>query len=124
MGLQILLLPQVTDLRHRGELYIDLEYPFASDLWASSTWQATYRNHEEYYENRKVEDYLYRAEFELFDLSVDPWEVKNLAASKKYAEVLEEMMGKLKAFQQKNLGLLCGIMMIACKAPELICNNN
>ena len=78
-----------------------LEYPFASDLWASSTWQATYRNHEECYGNRKVEDYLYRAEFELFDLSVDPWEAKNLAGDKKYAKVLDEMKAKLKAFQQK-----------------------
>ncbi|MRT92839.1 sulfatase [Ancylomarina sp. 16SWW S1-10-2] len=78
-----------------------LEYPFASDLWASSTWQGIYRNHEEYYGTRKVEDYLNRAEFELFDLSVDPWEAKNLAGDKNYAEVLENMKAKLKTFQQK-----------------------
>ncbi|MGQ1783746.1 sulfatase family protein [Saccharicrinis sp. GN24d3] len=76
-----------------------LEYPFASDLWASSTWQGVYRAKEQYYGNRKVDDYLFRPEFELFDLSVDPWEAKNLAQEKEYAEVLESMKAKLKDYQ-------------------------
>ncbi|WP_066626989.1 sulfatase family protein [Labilibacter marinus] len=76
-----------------------LEYPFASDLWASSTWQGVYRSGQEFYGNRKMEDYLFRPEFELFDLSNDPWEAKNLAKDKKYADVLKEMKAKLKAYQ-------------------------
>lgn len=78
-----------------------LEYPFASDLWASSTWQGIYRNHKEYYGSRKVTDYLFRAEFELYDLSSDPWESKNLATDKKYDEILEGLKSKLKTYQQK-----------------------
>ena len=77
-----------------------LEYPFASDLWASSTWQSIYRNKIEYYGQRKVQDYLNHPEFELFDLDKDPGEIHNLAGDKKFAGVLEEMKAKLKAFQK------------------------
>lgn len=78
-----------------------LQYPFASDLWASSTWQGIHRNQIEYYGERKVKDYLYHAEFELFDLEKDPFEAVNLATSPQYREVLEEMKEQLKAFQIK-----------------------
>lgn len=78
-----------------------LEYPFASDLWASSTWQGIYRNKEEYYGPRKVDDYLFHAELELYDLEKDPLEVHNLAEDAAYQTVLEEMKTGLKAFQMK-----------------------
>ncbi|MDW5288102.1 sulfatase [Formosa sp. PL04] len=78
-----------------------LEYPFASDLWASSTWQSIYRNHNEYYGPKKVEDFLFRPEFELFDLSNDPNEIKNLASQKEFGDVLEALKIKLKKFQAK-----------------------
>lgn len=76
-----------------------LDYPFASDLWASSTWQSIYRNHIEMYGNKTVEQYLKHAEFELFDLEKDPGEVNNLADKKEYQEILTEMKAKLKKFQ-------------------------
>jgi len=76
-----------------------LEYPFASDLWASSTWQSIYRNHEDYYGPKKVEDYLFRPEFELYDLEKDPNELDNLATQKDFEEVLETMKTKMKTFQ-------------------------
>lgn len=76
-----------------------LEYPFASDLWAASTWQSIYRNDIEYYGKRKVTDYLFHPEFELFDLASDPDEAINLAYDDKYEDVLTEMKSKLKAFQ-------------------------
>ncbi|GAL81963.1 choline-sulfatase [Algibacter lectus] len=78
-----------------------LEYPFASDLWAASTWQATYRANEEYFGPKKVKDYLFRPEFELFDLSKDPKEVNNLATNKDFDEVLENMKTRMKHFQSK-----------------------
>lgn len=78
-----------------------LSYPFASDLWAASTWQSIYRNHLEYFGNRKVKDYLFRAEFELFDLDADPNESNNLATDPARAELLQQMKDKLKAFQIK-----------------------
>jgi len=78
-----------------------LDYPFASDLWASSTWQSVYRNKSKMYGNKTVKDYLKHAEFELFDLEKDPGEVHNLANKKAYQEVLKHMKSKLKRFQKE-----------------------
>ncbi|WP_034043006.1 sulfatase family protein [Wocania ichthyoenteri] len=78
-----------------------LEYPIASDLWASSTWQSIHRNSIEYYGPKKVSEFLFRPEFELFDLSNDPNEANNLAKNKFYFEILENMKSKLKVFQLK-----------------------
>lgn len=78
-----------------------LEYPFASDLWAASTWQSIYRNKIEYFGKRTVQDYLFRAEFELYDLAADPDESKNLADDPAYATELENLKNKIKAFQLK-----------------------
>ena len=78
-----------------------LSYPFASDLWDSSTWQATLQSGAKYYGKRSVEAYLHRPEFELYDLENDPHEVENLASSPKHTEVLVELKAKLKAFQQR-----------------------
>ncbi|MBC8767676.1 sulfatase [Arenibacter sp. BSSL-BM3] len=77
------------------------EYPFASDLWAASTWQEVYRNKKEYFGKRKVQDYLFRPEFELFNLEKDPDEIVNLANDPNYKEVMDEMIKKMKAFQIK-----------------------
>nr|MUH39109.1 heparan N-sulfatase [Zobellia laminariae] len=77
------------------------EYPFASDLWAASTWQEVYRSEKEYFGKRKVKDYLFRPEFELFDLSKDPEESINLATDPNYANVLEGLKTKMKAFQKE-----------------------
>lgn len=77
-----------------------LEYPFASDLWASSTWQQVYRSKAKYYGNHKVKAILHHPEFELFDLKKDPNEIKNLATSKKYVPVLNAMKASLKEFQK------------------------
>ncbi|MGB5419441.1 sulfatase family protein, partial [Algibacter sp.] len=78
-----------------------LEYPFASDLWAASTWQGVYRVKEEYFGPKKVKDYLFRPEFELYDLSKDPNETINLATIKGFEIVLESMKSKMKDFQTK-----------------------
>ncbi|MFY0601297.1 MAG: sulfatase [Cyclobacteriaceae bacterium] len=78
-----------------------LDYPFASDLWAASTWQGVHRNGEEFFGKRKVENYLRRAEFELYDLKNDPDEVVNIASKAAYADVLEKMKNRLKQFQLK-----------------------
>ena len=40
-----------------------LSYPFASDLWASSTWQIVIRVGGENFGSSSVRDYLYRDEF-------------------------------------------------------------
>jgi len=78
-----------------------LDYPFASDLWAASTWQATIQNGRKYYGKRTVEAYLHRPKFELYDLEQDPHEVNNLAGNPEYEKVLGELKAKLKAFQKR-----------------------
>ena len=78
-----------------------LEYPFAADLWASSTWQSIHRVAGETFGNRKVQDYLFRAEFELYDLATDPDELHNLATEASHAVDLKRMQEKLKQWQLK-----------------------
>lgn len=78
-----------------------LEYPFASDLYSSSTWQAIYKNDIEYFGEKKIQEYLLRPEFELFDLNKDPNELNNLAMKKEFEELLEKMKKKMKTFQTK-----------------------
>lgn len=79
-----------------------LEYPFASDLWVSSTWQGVYRKEKEFFGNRKVRDYLFRPEFELYDLREDPGETKNLAGDSEYIEIVKTLKSKLKDAQKKS----------------------
>lgn len=80
-----------------------LKYPFASDLWASSTWQSVHRSKlvdsKKYFGKRTVKDYLFRAEFELYDLASDPDELNNLADDKAHAEQLNRLKKSLKQFQ-------------------------
>lgn len=77
------------------------EYPFASDLWAASTWQSIYKNKIKTFGERKVKNYMFRPEFELYDLAKDPAEIRNLATKKKYEDVLVKMKAKLKVFQKR-----------------------
>jgi len=78
-----------------------LDYPFASDLWASATWQAVLKRGDKVYSKRSIEAYIHRPKFELYDFEDDPHEINNLADDKKYAKVLEELKDKLKAFQRR-----------------------
>lgn len=77
-------------------------YPFASDLWAASTWQAQYKQGlDTMYGKRTVGRYIQRPEFELFDLQADPHETTNLAKQPDHAETLARLKKKLKAFQKR-----------------------
>lgn len=78
-----------------------LEYPFASDLWASATWQGNLRRGNTTYGKRTIDAYLHRPKFELYDLQNDPHEVVNLADDPKHLAKLNAMKAKLKAFQKE-----------------------
>lgn len=79
-----------------------LPFPFASDLWASSTWQDVYREGKSaQYGPRTVDAYMHRPAFELYDVELDPHEARNLADDPEYADVLADLKTKLKAFQRQ-----------------------
>ncbi|MGI9243143.1 MAG: sulfatase-like hydrolase/transferase, partial [Verrucomicrobiales bacterium] len=78
-----------------------LPYPFASDLWAASTWQAQWRlGKDAPYGTKTVGEYVQRPQFELYDIENDPDEAHNLAAETSYSETLETYKAKLKQFQK------------------------
>lgn len=92
----------------RGERYKliyniahQLNYPFASDLWKSATWQYISQNGIQNYGQRTVQEFLHHAQFELYDLEKDPNETVNLVNSPQYKEVLQSMVAKLQKFQEK-----------------------
>lgn len=80
-----------------------LPYPFASDLFASPTWQGVLKRNdfEEYYGRRTVKAYLNRAKDELYDLEADPHETKNLATDPAMKETLTRLQTKLQEWQKR-----------------------
>lgn len=68
-----------------------LPFPYASDLFASETWQGVLKRKDRMYGPRRVEDYMHRAPEELYDLERDPDEVKNLAGKRSHRIVLEKL---------------------------------
>jgi N-sulfoglucosamine sulfohydrolase len=79
-----------------------LPYPFASDLWAASSWQAQWaKGKDAPYGNMTVGQYVQRPQFELFDIASDPDETTNLADSDGHQDVLEKYKAKLKSMQKE-----------------------
>jgi len=79
-----------------------LPYPFASDLWSASSWQAQFRQSQDApYGQKTVGEYINRPKFELYDVDMDPHESKNLALDREYNAVLVEYQEKLKAMQKE-----------------------
>jgi len=77
-----------------------LPYPFASDLWAASSWQAQLQKGENAtYGQKTVAQYIHRPEFELYDIESDPNETENLAGDPEFSEILANYQGKLREFQ-------------------------
>ncbi|BDS06312.1 heparan N-sulfatase [Oceaniferula spumae] len=80
-----------------------LPYPFASDLWAASTWQAQYQKGEgATFGNRSIESYIRRPKFELYDIEKNPNEDRNLSADPAFADQLEKLKQRMKAEQQRS----------------------
>ncbi len=79
-----------------------LPYPFASDLWAASSWQAQFRQGlDANYGRKTVGQYIHRPRFELYDIRNDPDETTNLAESPEHAEILRQYQDKLKQVQRE-----------------------
>ncbi len=93
-------------IRTRTHKYIrnlayKLDYPFASDIYNSPTWQGILERGDKTMGQRTVESFIHRPLEELYDLAKDPHESKNVAADPAYAEVLKDLRERLKAWQVK-----------------------
>lgn len=78
-----------------------LPYSFASDLWASASWQGALRDDLEHFGSRTLDAYLHRPRFELYDLLADPHETLNLAADPVHADLVRGFCTRLRAFQER-----------------------
>jgi len=78
-----------------------LPYPFASDLYASKSWQGALTRKMTTFGPRSIKDYVQRPQFELYDLGHDPLESNNLASDPKYAQLLAALKEKIKRFQER-----------------------
>lgn len=77
-----------------------LDYSFASDLWASASWQGAMRDGLGNFGARSVDAYVHRPRFELYDLDNDPDEVNNLADDPAHAGRVEAFAAEIRAFQE------------------------
>jgi N-sulfoglucosamine sulfohydrolase len=81
-------------------LYSELEFPHASDLWESPTWQSL-RKSGGMLGKRSVQSYLHRAPEELYDVESDPDEVRNLATLPEHKATLESLRRKVHDFRKR-----------------------
>ena len=78
-----------------------LPYPFASDLWAASSWQSQFRHSMDAdYGRTTVGGYIQRPRFELYHIASDPFETTNLASDPAHAERLARYKQLLREMQE------------------------
>jgi len=77
-----------------------LEFPFASDLYESATWQGILRRGDGKMGVREVEKYIHRPKEELYELENDPHEVANVADDPQYKDVLDDLRVRLRSWQE------------------------
>jgi N-sulfoglucosamine sulfohydrolase len=78
-----------------------LDYPLASDLWGSPTWRAILRDDIKMIGQRSKDAFLHRPREELYDLTKDPHELRNVAGDSAYAEVLADLRRRLRSWQEE-----------------------
>ena len=81
-------------------LFPELEFPFASDLWASATWQSV-KSGGGKLGKRPIEAYLHREGEELYDIQNDPDEVANLAGLAAHQKTLVAMRAEVHAWRKR-----------------------
>lgn len=79
-----------------------LPYPFASDLWAASSWQAQFKKGmDASYGQKSVKEYIHRPDFELYHIAEDPYEKTNLSKDPKFRSTLLKYQQKMRDFQRE-----------------------
>jgi len=72
-----------------------LEYPHASDLWDSPTWQGILKRNDPRMGQRETAKFLQRPRWELYDLRTDPQERLNLADRPDQQETFRDLQAQL-----------------------------
>ena len=93
-------------IRSRTHKYIlnlahPLPYPFAADIYNSPTWQGVLKRGDTMLGQRTLEQYIHRPKEELYDLTNDPNELKNVAGDAKHAAALDDLRKRLKTWQRR-----------------------
>ncbi|MEI7685045.1 MAG: hypothetical protein WCL32_08465 [Planctomycetota bacterium] len=87
----------------RYKLIVNLDhqkdFPLASDLLGSPSWQSVRAGKSDSLGRRPVAGFLRRPKEELFDLSTDPNELKNLASDPVFAATLGALRQRLRQWQ-------------------------
>lgn len=85
--------------KYIANLASPLSYPLSSDILHSPTWAAIKADPSAKLGKRSLQAFFHRPVEELYDVSKDPDEVKNLVDNPSYAEVLKNMRVQMKSFQ-------------------------
>lgn len=88
------------DYKYVFNIAHQLPYPFASDLYASPTWQGVLKRGDRMYGLRPLDSYLQRPRHELFNLAQDPHELQNLADRPEHQDRLKRMQDQVQAWQK------------------------
>jgi N-sulfoglucosamine sulfohydrolase len=78
-----------------------LEVPSAEDLWKSPTWQTVLSRKLPMLGKRPTEAFLHRPAVELYDLTADPDEVRNVAAESAQAATLADLRRQLEGWRTR-----------------------
>jgi N-sulfoglucosamine sulfohydrolase len=95
--------PMRTIVTQRWKLIVNLDhqkdFPFASDLWGSPSWQSIRAGKLKMMGQKSVDAFLRRPKEEFFDLENDPHELKNLAGNSEQASTLSDLRTRLRRWQ-------------------------
>jgi N-sulfoglucosamine sulfohydrolase len=78
----------------------ELPFPPASDLYNSPPYQGLLKRGDDQLGERSFTQYLHRPKEELYDVTKDPKELKNLAGDPAFAKVLDELRQDVFKFQK------------------------
>lgn len=88
--------------KYLRNLYPELTFPHASDLWESPTWQSVVAAGDRgKVGQRPAAQYLHRPAEELYDVAADPDEVNNLARVPAHGGTLERLRRETQAFRKR-----------------------
>jgi N-sulfoglucosamine sulfohydrolase len=88
--------------KYLRNLFSELEFPFASDLFDSKTWQSIRQIGETgMVGRRKASKYLHREPEELYDIQADPEELTNLTGRPEHRATIETMRAEVKRFRER-----------------------